>query len=64
MRWIVILANYENHFIRVHENLVQHPSDNIPMSDKLLHEQNTHCTNMTQTKHHIFDAKFDIFHEC
>ena len=26
---IVILANCENYFIRVHKNLVQHPSNNI-----------------------------------
>ena len=26
---IVILANCEHHFIRVNENLVQHPNDNV-----------------------------------
>ena len=26
---IVILVSCEHHFIRVHENLVQHPSNNI-----------------------------------
>ena len=29
MESIVILASCKHHFIRVHENLVQHPSNNI-----------------------------------
>ena len=31
MGWVVILANCKYHFIRVHENLVQHPSTNLPI---------------------------------
>ena len=29
---IVILSSYEYHFIRLHDNLVQHPIDNISIS--------------------------------
>ena len=32
MRGIVILASCEYYFIRIHENLVQHPRNNISIS--------------------------------
>ena len=42
---IVILASMEYHFIRVHENLMQHPSNNISIviSDATSHIQ-THMS--------------------
>ncbi len=33
MRGIIVLASCEHHFMRVHENLVQHPSYNISIVD-------------------------------
>ena len=40
---IVILASCEYHFIRVHENMVQHPSNNISI---ILHQIMLNIANL------------------